>query len=159
MYLQKVKTKKSLKKKLFSVGILKATDEKSRIRIRIRKSVVRIRSKMLPKCNGFTTLVKTVLVLPETLDDGSDCTAQPLCLDVSIDVPGPYVLRVVQREPRHVVQVCTQQKQNECRLCHELGKMFSCIIPDPDILKIPAWPDSKSSLDPDPLVKLNYKKY
>ncbi len=40
MYLQKEVSKNILKKNLFFDGILSATDEKSRIRIRIRKSVV-----------------------------------------------------------------------------------------------------------------------
>jgi hypothetical protein len=92
------------------VDFLKVTDKKSRIRIRIRQLVVRIReSGSVPKCLGSTKLIKTVLVLPETLDDGANCSAQSLCLDVSIDVPGSDVLRVVQREPRHVVQVCNKK--------------------------------------------------
>jgi hypothetical protein len=37
MYIQKVMNRKNLEKTFFFVGILKATDEKSRIRIRIRK--------------------------------------------------------------------------------------------------------------------------
>jgi hypothetical protein len=43
MYLQTVESKKLRKKYLFFVGIFRVTDEKSRIRIRIRKPVVRIR--------------------------------------------------------------------------------------------------------------------
>ncbi len=38
IYLQEVKSKKTSKKNLFFVGILSATDEKSRIRIRFRRS-------------------------------------------------------------------------------------------------------------------------
>jgi hypothetical protein len=52
------------------------------------------------------------MVLPETLDDRANCTAQPLCFHVTIDVPGSDVLRVVQREPRYVVQVCNNNKTN-----------------------------------------------
>ncbi len=58
MYLQKVKSKKTLEKTLFFVEILKATDEKGRIRIRnwIRDSVLWIRwSGSGPKCHGSTT--------------------------------------------------------------------------------------------------------
>jgi hypothetical protein len=45
------------KRKLFFVGILKVTDEKSRIRIPIRMSVERIRgSGSIPKCHGSTTM-------------------------------------------------------------------------------------------------------
>jgi hypothetical protein len=51
-----LKAKKLLKKNLFFVGILAATDEK--IRIRIRMSVVRIHGfGSVPKCHGSTTLV------------------------------------------------------------------------------------------------------
>jgi hypothetical protein len=72
MYLQKVISKddvnvpsKSNKQRnlyLFFVGILSATDEKSRIcirrRIRIRESVVRIRGPgFVPKCHGSITLI------------------------------------------------------------------------------------------------------
>jgi hypothetical protein len=42
MYFQNNKQKKVGKKTYFFVGILKATEEKGRIRIRISKSVVRI---------------------------------------------------------------------------------------------------------------------
>jgi hypothetical protein len=56
MYLQKVISKKNSGKKLFFVGILKVTTEKSRIRI--RKSVVLIRvSGSAPKFHGSTTLI------------------------------------------------------------------------------------------------------
>jgi hypothetical protein len=54
----KSNTQKKLKN-LFFVGILSATDEKSRIRTRnrSRKPVVRIRgSRSVPKCHGSTTL-------------------------------------------------------------------------------------------------------
>jgi hypothetical protein len=59
MYLQKVNGKK-LYKKLFLVAILKATNEKSRIRIQICNSVVRVSgygSESVPKCHGSTTLI------------------------------------------------------------------------------------------------------
>jgi|688.fasta_scaffold1496910_1 hypothetical protein len=57
MYLQKVKSKKRRKKHI--VAIMKATEEKSRIRI--LNSVVRIRgSGSVPTCHGSTTLVKTL---------------------------------------------------------------------------------------------------
>jgi hypothetical protein len=49
----KSKSKKTLKKNLFFVGILSTTDEKSRILI--HKSVARIRgSRSVPKCHGST---------------------------------------------------------------------------------------------------------
>jgi hypothetical protein len=57
------KTQKNFFKNLFSVGILKATctEEKGRIRIRIRQSVVRIcGSGSAPKCHGSTKLEETV---------------------------------------------------------------------------------------------------
>ncbi len=67
IYLQKVISKKTLKKLVFCVGILSATEEKSRIRIRnsmvrIRRSVVRIHgsgSGCVPKCYVSTTLILT----------------------------------------------------------------------------------------------------
>jgi hypothetical protein len=53
---EKVIMKNTLKKNLFFAGILSATDEKTRIRI--RKSVVRIRGsgRIRPKCHRSTTL-------------------------------------------------------------------------------------------------------
>jgi hypothetical protein len=59
------------KKKLFFVGCLSATDEKSRIRNRIRDrmSVVRIRGSgfgSVPKFHGSTTLVIQIPILPKT---------------------------------------------------------------------------------------------
>jgi hypothetical protein len=60
MYVQNNK-QKNFKKNLLSVGILKATEEKGRIRIRIRQSVVRIcGSGSAPKCHGSTKLEETV---------------------------------------------------------------------------------------------------
>jgi hypothetical protein len=54
----------SSKKNLFLNGILKVTDKKSRIRIRIRDSMERIRgSRPEPKCHGSTTLLKNHKVL------------------------------------------------------------------------------------------------
>ncbi len=67
---------KNLEIKLFFVGILSATDEKSRIRI--RKSVVRIRGPgfgSVPKCHGSTTLlVKRVWSELFHLRPGWDCS-------------------------------------------------------------------------------------
>jgi hypothetical protein len=55
MYLQKVISKKIYETNIFYVGVLKVTDEKSRIRI--RKSEVQIRvSVSVPKCHGSGTL-------------------------------------------------------------------------------------------------------
>ncbi len=57
MCLQIVISKKTWKKKIIFVGIMKAIDDKSRIQI--RKSVVRTcGSGSLPKCHGSTTLVR-----------------------------------------------------------------------------------------------------
>jgi hypothetical protein len=55
-------SKKTLKKKLIFVGILSATDEKSRIRIRIRQSVVRTRgSGSVPTCHESTTRKQSIV--------------------------------------------------------------------------------------------------
>ena len=52
------------KKKLFLTGILKVSGKKSRIRIRIRDSVARIRGpRPEPKCHGSTILLKNHKVL------------------------------------------------------------------------------------------------
>ncbi len=52
IYLNKVLSIKTKKKRIF-IGILKVTDEKSRIRIQIRKVVV-YGSTTVPKCHGST---------------------------------------------------------------------------------------------------------
>jgi hypothetical protein len=64
MYLQKVISEK-LRKKIFFVGILKFTDEKSRIWI--FKSLVRIRgSGSVSKCHGSITLVLCIIVVTKS---------------------------------------------------------------------------------------------
>jgi hypothetical protein len=60
MYLQKVLIRKKLRRKKLFVGVSKVIDRNNRIRIRIRKSEVRIcgsKSVPLPKCYGFATLI------------------------------------------------------------------------------------------------------
>jgi hypothetical protein len=65
LYLQKVQfgyEQKNLLEKIVFVSVLKVIDEKSRIRIKIRESQVRIReSGSVPKSHGSGTLVKTIL--------------------------------------------------------------------------------------------------